>query len=232
MKSAPMAASARRRGEARAPRRERLRLGARAVPDRQLETFGLPVRRHAGAHRSKSAGCGFLDAPVGGSRRAAAAGQLTFYVGGEAETLEKARPALSAVGGKIHHLGIAGAGATWKLINNMLVAVQSAALAEALGRAKGWLRSRANAGADPRRRRREPDRAGQIAAHDRRQFRRDARSVTFCKTKLRGIKRWREGRSNHAGRPMSTSRERRRRLTPPRRRRTIALCPARQNISR
>jgi 3-hydroxyisobutyrate dehydrogenase len=84
------------------------------------------------ARAAQGAGCGFLDAPVGGSRPAAAAGQLIFFVGGEAATLEQARPALAAVGGKIHHMGAAGAGATWKLINNLLIAAQTAALAEAL----------------------------------------------------------------------------------------------------
>lgn len=88
------------------------------------------VRELAG--KAQEHGCGFLDAPVGGSRQAAAGGQLTFFVGGDAATLEDARPALSAIGGKINHLGGVGAGATWKLINNLLIAAQSAALAEAL----------------------------------------------------------------------------------------------------
>jgi 3-hydroxyisobutyrate dehydrogenase len=82
--------------------------------------------------KAQGAGCGFLDAPVGGSRPAAAAGQLIFFVGGDAATLDAARPALVAVGAKINHMGGAGSGATWKLINNLLIAAQTAALAEAL----------------------------------------------------------------------------------------------------
>ena len=98
-----------------------------------IETSTLtPVWARGLAAIAHSQGCGFLDAPVGGSRQAAAAGQLTFFVGGEAATLEKARAALAAVGGKVNHLGAAGAGATWKLINNLLIAAQTAALAEAL----------------------------------------------------------------------------------------------------
>jgi 3-hydroxyisobutyrate dehydrogenase len=81
-------------------------------------------------------GCGFLDAPVGGSRPAAEAGELRFFVGGDPQTYEAARPALAAVGSKMDLLGPLGAGATWKLINNQLGAGQIAALAEALEVAK------------------------------------------------------------------------------------------------
>ncbi len=88
------------------------------------------VRELAGHARAK--GCAFLDAPVGGSRQAAASGELRLFVGGDAATLDKARPALIAIGSKIDLLGPAGAGATWKLINNQLVAAQVAALGEAL----------------------------------------------------------------------------------------------------
>ncbi len=91
--------------------------------------------RELDAH-AREKGCGFLDAPVGGSRAAAASGALVFFVGGDAATLEKARPALAAVGGKINALGPVGAGATWKLINNQLIAAQAAALAEAANLAR------------------------------------------------------------------------------------------------
>jgi 3-hydroxyisobutyrate dehydrogenase len=77
-------------------------------------------------------GCGFLDAPVGGSKAAAEGGQLVLFVGGEGKVLEEARPALEAISRKINHLGAAGAGATWKLINNMLVAVHMASFAKAM----------------------------------------------------------------------------------------------------
>jgi 3-hydroxyisobutyrate dehydrogenase len=88
------------------------------------------VRELAGHARAK--GCGFLDAPVGGSRDAAEAGALRLFVGGEEATFAAARPALAAVGNRIDFLGPVGAGATWKLINNQLIAAQAAALAEAL----------------------------------------------------------------------------------------------------
>ena len=77
-------------------------------------------------------GCEMLDAPVTGSRPQAAAGELVFLAGGRAATLEKARPALSAMGRAVTHLGPAGSGALVKLINNFVCGVQTAALAEAL----------------------------------------------------------------------------------------------------
>jgi 3-hydroxyisobutyrate dehydrogenase len=77
-------------------------------------------------------GCALLDAPVGGSKAAAAGGQLTMFVGGEAAALEAARPALEAISARIVPLGASGAGARWKLVNNMMIAIQAAALAEGL----------------------------------------------------------------------------------------------------
>jgi 3-hydroxyisobutyrate dehydrogenase len=88
------------------------------------------------ARQAQAKGVGFLDAPVGGSRPAAASGELRFFVGGDPQTYEAARPALAAVGNKMDLLGPVGAGATWKLINNQLAAGQIAALAEALAVAK------------------------------------------------------------------------------------------------
>jgi 3-hydroxyisobutyrate dehydrogenase len=88
------------------------------------------------ARHAQVKGCGFLDAPVGGSRPAAESGELRFFVGGAPATFEAARPALAAVGSKMDLLGPVGAGATWKLINNQLAAGQIAALAEALEVAK------------------------------------------------------------------------------------------------
>jgi 3-hydroxyisobutyrate dehydrogenase len=88
------------------------------------------VEELAGLVRAR--GGDFLDAPVGGSRAAANDGKLIFFVGGTAETLARARPALEAVGQAIHHLGPTGAGATWKLINNVMGAAHLAVLSEGL----------------------------------------------------------------------------------------------------
>ncbi|MBB6368398.1 3-hydroxyisobutyrate dehydrogenase [Xanthomonas sacchari] len=73
-----------------------------------------------------------LDAPVSGGTAGAAAGTLTFIVGGAAATLERARPVLEAMGRNIFHMGEAGAGQVAKLCNNMALGVIMAATAEAL----------------------------------------------------------------------------------------------------
>lgn len=77
-------------------------------------------------------GIALLDAPVSGGTAGAAAGSLTFMVGGKAETLDKARPFLAAMGRNIFHAGPEGAGQVAKVCNNQVLAVQMIATAEAL----------------------------------------------------------------------------------------------------
>lgn len=77
-------------------------------------------------------GADLLDAPVTGSRVQAAAGQLTFLVGGGEATLAHATPVLEAMSKEIVYLGPVGSGAKMKLINNFLCGVQAASLAEGL----------------------------------------------------------------------------------------------------
>jgi 3-hydroxyisobutyrate dehydrogenase len=77
-------------------------------------------------------GIDFLDAPMTGTKPQAEGGQLRLFVGGERAVLERVRPALAAVSLDQYHLGPVGAGATWKLVNNMMAAVHAAALAEGL----------------------------------------------------------------------------------------------------
>lgn len=84
------------------------------------------------AEIARAKGCQFLDAPVTGSKPQAEAGELTFLVGGDALVLDRVLPVLKSMGQTIHHLGPTGSGATMKLVNNLLVGVQAAALAEAL----------------------------------------------------------------------------------------------------
>ena len=79
-----------------------------------------------------AAGCPLLDAPVTGSKGHAAAGELLFLVGGSADALEVARPALAAMSRAIVHVGPTGSGALLKLVNNFLCGVQAASLAEAI----------------------------------------------------------------------------------------------------
>jgi 3-hydroxyisobutyrate dehydrogenase len=74
----------------------------------------------------------FLDAPVTGSKGAAASGQLGILVGGDAATLETVRPILQAMSQSITHIGPNGSSAILKLANNQLTGVLMVALGESL----------------------------------------------------------------------------------------------------
>src|SRR5689334_21887474 len=82
---------------------------------------------------AQAAGRGFaqLDAPVSGGVKGATAGTLAFMVGGEDEAVERARPVLEPLAGKIIHCGGSGNGQSAKLCNNMVLAVQQIAVGEA-----------------------------------------------------------------------------------------------------
>lgn len=77
-------------------------------------------------------GVSMIDAPVSGGTSGAAAGTLTFIVGGEASALERARPVLEKMGRNIFHAGPAGAGQAAKICNNMLLGILMAGTSEAL----------------------------------------------------------------------------------------------------
>lgn len=73
-----------------------------------------------------------LDAPVGKSSAAAAEGTLTIMVGGDEATFQECRHILATMGTSIFHCGGIGAGATVKLVNNLMASVIIAAVAEGL----------------------------------------------------------------------------------------------------
>ncbi len=77
-------------------------------------------------------GIDLLDAPVSGGTAGAAAGTLTFMIGGQAEALDKARPILTAMGKNLFHAGGDGAGQIAKVCNNLVLAVQMIGTAEAM----------------------------------------------------------------------------------------------------
>jgi 3-hydroxyisobutyrate dehydrogenase-like beta-hydroxyacid dehydrogenase len=78
----------------------------------------------------------YLDCPVTGLPSAAAAGKLTLLVGANAADLETARPYLAPLSTTIRHFGGVGAGTVYKLINNLMGAIQIAGLAEGLAMAE------------------------------------------------------------------------------------------------
>lgn len=88
---------------------------------------------HAAAKRVVAAGAAFLDAPFTGSKNAAAAGQLVYYVGGPAAVLKKARWALEPSAKEILPVGEIGHATILKLATNLVSSISVEALAEALG---------------------------------------------------------------------------------------------------
>ncbi len=98
-----------------------------------------PATSRALAARLAERGVAYLDAPVTGGTEGARAGTLSVLVGGTAADLERARPLLEVVGGRISHFGPVGAGQEAKAVNQVLVAGSYAAVAEAmaLGRRLG-----------------------------------------------------------------------------------------------
>ena len=91
-----------------------------------------PATTHRLAERLAEAGVAWLDAPVTGGTEGARAGTLSVLVGGEAADLQRARPLLEVIGGRITHLGSLGAGQQAKAVNQVLVAGSYGAVAEAL----------------------------------------------------------------------------------------------------
>jgi 3-hydroxyisobutyrate dehydrogenase len=81
--------------------------------------------------RAESHGVSQLDAPVSGGVKGAVAGTLAFMVGGDEAAVQRARPVLEPMAGKIIHCGAAGAGQAAKVCNNMVLAVQQIAVGEA-----------------------------------------------------------------------------------------------------
>ncbi|HCL16175.1 3-hydroxyisobutyrate dehydrogenase [Stutzerimonas sp. Brlt_13] len=73
-----------------------------------------------------------LDAPVSGGTGGAAAGTLTFMVGGSDADFDRAQPILAAMGKNIVRCGAAGNGQVAKVANNMLLGISMIGVAEAM----------------------------------------------------------------------------------------------------
>ena len=94
-------------------------------------TISVDDARDDPRSRPPSAGFAQLDAPVSGGVKGATAGTLAFMVGGDDAAVERARPVLEPMAGKIIHCGASGTGQAAKLCNNMVLAVQQIAVGEA-----------------------------------------------------------------------------------------------------
>ena len=103
-----------------------------------------PMATKRFAQRIEALGAQYLDAPVSGGEVGARAASLTIMVGGHAQTFERARPLFEAMGKNITLVGGNGDGQTTKVANQIIVALNIEAVAEALLFAS-------KAGADPAR---------------------------------------------------------------------------------
>jgi 3-hydroxyisobutyrate dehydrogenase-like beta-hydroxyacid dehydrogenase len=96
-----------------------------------LHTTGSPRTAEALAEAAAPHRVAVVDAPVSGGPHDIAAGEVTLFVGGDADAVDRARPALQSYGDPILHVGALGAGQKMKLINNALFAAQIGVAAEA-----------------------------------------------------------------------------------------------------
>ena len=101
-----------------------------------------PIETKAFAARINALGCDYLDAPVSGGEVGAKAASLTIMVGGPEATFERIKPLFELMGKNITLVGGNGDGQTTKVANQIIVALNIAAVAEALVFAS-------KAGADP-----------------------------------------------------------------------------------
>jgi 2-hydroxy-3-oxopropionate reductase len=103
-----------------------------------------PVATKEFARRIGERGCAYLDAPVSGGEVGARNATLSIMVGGDAAVFERVKPLFEKMGRNISLVGGNGDGQTAKVANQIIVALNIEAVAEALLFA-------ARAGADPAR---------------------------------------------------------------------------------
>jgi 2-hydroxy-3-oxopropionate reductase len=101
-----------------------------------------PIETKAFAKRINELGCDYLDAPVSGGEVGAKAASLTIMVGGPEAAFAKVKPLFERMGKNITLVGGNGDGQTTKVANQIIVALNIAAVGEALVFAS-------KAGADP-----------------------------------------------------------------------------------
>lgn len=96
-----------------------------------MSTINPLVSRKIGEALSEK-GVGMLDAPVSGGEQGAIDGKLSIMAGGSPADFERARPVFEVLGATITHMGPLGSGGFTKLANQIVVAINLAAIGEAL----------------------------------------------------------------------------------------------------
>jgi 3-hydroxyisobutyrate dehydrogenase-like beta-hydroxyacid dehydrogenase len=109
------------------------------APQRVVDFSTIPpakAKELAGKLRA-AGGAGWVDAPVSGGPPASGDGTLTVMAGGEKADFERAQPLLKDVSARCTHLGPVGSGLAAKMINQLVVGIGHAMLAEAIVLAEG-----------------------------------------------------------------------------------------------
>ncbi|HKZ06318.1 MAG TPA: 3-hydroxyisobutyrate dehydrogenase [Methylomirabilota bacterium] len=102
-----------------------------------MSTIDPAVSRRLAAAAAER-GLRFIDAPVSGGVTGATDATLAIMVGGSAADVAEARPALSAMGTNVIHVGAVGSGEVVKLCNNLIAGVSAVAVSEAFRIAQGF----------------------------------------------------------------------------------------------
>ncbi|MBN9215978.1 MAG: 3-hydroxyisobutyrate dehydrogenase [Microbacterium sp. SCN 70-200] len=96
-----------------------------------MDTSTVDVATSRWCHDEAAArGLTFVDAPISGGTAGAAAGSLTFMLGGRPDDVERARAVVEPMAGNIIACGDAGAGIAAKLVNNMMLFISVMAMSE------------------------------------------------------------------------------------------------------
>jgi 3-hydroxyisobutyrate dehydrogenase-like beta-hydroxyacid dehydrogenase len=103
-----------------------------------VHTTGHPRTVEAIAERAADRAVAVLDAPVSGGPHDIAAGRITLFVGGAAEAVTRAEPALRSYAEPVLHVGALGAGQRVKLLNNALFAAHIGLLRDAARLGVSW----------------------------------------------------------------------------------------------
>lgn len=95
-------------------------------------TTGDPAQAIAVGRSLAELGVHYLEATVAGSSAQVRAGQVTVFLGGDAEIVERVKPLLSAITSTRFHLGEVGTASRFKLVHNLVLGLHRAVLAEGL----------------------------------------------------------------------------------------------------
>ncbi len=97
----------------------------------QMSTISPELTRSL-AKAASAKGLGFLDTPMSGTSAMVARGDCTIFVGGDRARAQDCQPIFDAIAKKTHYVGDVGMASLAKLATNLLVGLNTAALAEAL----------------------------------------------------------------------------------------------------